>query len=1409
MSNSISKPRKNPVEPWLRLWLPTDTWERFRGIDEDFLSPHGGKGGIGSFLEGALSGTAQLSEFADTPFLMLLGRPDSGKSSELRLAKAYGWLGSRTVLIEGKEIGTTNPALYFQTVLAGSLAGPSRLIIDGLDEVLLVNSQFVSQFKAWLRQDADENGRPRHDVAISCRWADWPESAIADLAALWPPGDSKSLVLAPLRRSDALETLTRRLGEVQAEVFWRQLRELRLLPVACWPQGFLSLIRSFEDSGYHSVASSHADVVREEIVRLCRLADSPDDLLRYEQSVEGAEWRQRIAGRLAATMIVSGRAHLTLATNSSSLGGNDLSVEELGATDELWESRRVVPKLADLHSLVHLSSLMRRLSTEGRWVFESQVYQEWLAADWLAARQLGIPRLRQIFGVEVEGEWVVAQPMRATAAWLARFDAEFRDLLLQEDPLTLLRIDGASLPDKDRKDIVDALLAATDSIRVLDPAIHHAHLPSLKHSGLAEQLGLWLKRSDVTDATKELAIELAGKTNLYEISDVLWEIYAEAGSRLRTEIGGALFRLAREGHDDKWRAVLAGDIPSDDHGNLLGAALEIMVIESRKVPFREVLQQVLPERRFRVYGLYASVVRRLHLFLTIADLPMVFNRLAERPETIRDSLSRARDLSDQSVRLALSELDRPEILQSLVEYWHACLRRHVTPNHESAEFSQMNESKRHDFVKGLVRHPEFERHRDRSWVDAEKYLIQEGDFEWCLEQMQSATSENEWRFGMLACAIIWRADLAGPLAQRLDAAWEKSAALRGMLPTPESEESISSALIRIATENQAKREAKGNHENKRFEQRQEAQRKRMALETVECHKAHDRGESVWPGVFGILMFRETLSTSGIVSFSQLSGIGTDDDWMRASAARFLVASPQKSDFGSDYALHGLLALAVCPEELDRDEAVRKSIEAHWLEHFIPRLCNHGMGDPPAGIGNERFAALFPEAFARAFDGFCRSSYRNNSSLSELHQLVKIHHRGLVPGLKSILVEEELAPAGFFTALWCLSRADEAAAIAVALHWLPKLAGGLPREVAAVLLGSAAVLVNGRLTGEIAIYLEDSSLVFDAIRAAASKLAWHEREMDFSSWTDHALKILGDAIWKAYPDPDRLRNSRGNSGFHGVTDEDHAMEFRDRLSAAAWSRGIDLEIPEVCEGENEENAAQRRHMIDWHLHVNRQARAGTAWKAMRPLEFLRLADHPHARLARDSGELMAAAMECLERWERSLENDGTWDNLWNLQKPKLETRIAVEMRDWLRGELKVPVECEITLASGDRSDILLSTIPSDGKSPPLHLVIELKIWRSDNAKERRTAMSSQLVDQYLRPRAHEGWTHGLYVVAWTPTPGSKADSEEAMQRECKMLERQANELSVPPFLVKSMVIDARYRGKLATGKSSPVRKGPNP
>jgi hypothetical protein len=1397
--NFLSNP---PPEPWSRLWLPAATWDQYRSVDNDFLSDAGGMDGIEYTLEAPLPGIGSLDAFCSVPFLMLLGRPGSGKSQELRDAEREGWLGKSTIRVEAKEIGISDPCLYLPALLPSSVAGSTRLIIDGLDEILLQNPNFIAQLKTWFRRHLDPQGRPVHLLAISCRWADWPQSQIEELASLWAPDEFKSLVLCPLRRGDVVGTLQRRFGD-KTGTFWQQMQALHLRHVACWPQGLLGLMNQFEDSGFKKLASSHAEVIHDQVVRHCRLADSPDDRLRWEYSADGAEWRQRVAGRVAAAMIWSGKSQLDLAGTAAGIHLEALTPADFSTTDELWEGQRVTVKLKDLNELVQRTGLMKRLTSQNRWVFQSQVHQEWLAASWLAAQKLDATRLLQIFGTTLDGTWTVFPVLKTSAAWLARFDRDFRDLVLRHDPLVLLRMDGASLPEQERMEIVEALLEATHAIRVVDSGIHQAHLPSLKHSGLAEQLTRWLTES-ASDPAKELAIEIAERTDLTELAGLLWDLFPKTAGRLQVEVAGALSRLAREGYDEKWRAVLGSEMSLDPRGKILGAALDVMVISSREIPVRDILEWVIPERHFQeeVWDLYQFNVRTLHERLTVEDLPEVFAKLAECPRSIHDTFSRAGDFNDAAVRLALREFHSPEVRAALVDYWHICLRHHAPPHHHNNELWKPenlgleDDVQRREVILALIHHSGLERNTERKWIATGDYLLLERDFDWCLDRIIEADPVDEWRFSLVIASFIWRVELSGSLGEKLKDAWDKSPALRDLLPLPAARETIVEAIHRAAGEQQAKRERQGQAWAEKRAKKEYKFQENLKRHTQACRAAHERGEVAWPGVEEVLGARASGPGSRMVSFEQIAGIGPEESWMIEAAARYLTDCTFKENREDEHGIYGLLALAACPRELDHDGPVRRSIEQRWLPLLIPQLSGRGLGDPPGGISLERFSRLFPEAFTAAFGDFCRKRYKNRSSLLELHSFKECWIPAMTEQLRTILSDEELHPEGFFNGLRVLANESEEVAIVVALRRVQELTSDSPRPVKAAVVGAAATLVNGRLAAEVAPYLSDMSdttVVSDLIRAAAYRLDWHDSWIDFSRWPDQALNTLADACWRVFPRLDRFRSQ--GSDVQAVTDDDQALEFRDRISAAARSRGIEVSIPDSHQDDSEDEASQRVRAIDWHRHAAAQALAGNAWAHMEAATFFEVTSRPHARLARNQDELLAAVIECLWRWETAL-TAGAWDHLWDIKTrtSRPEKRIAREMRDWLHQHLEIMVEREIELASEDRTDVVVQTLPSDPSSPKLTVVIELKKHRASNAKERKTSMKTQLMDRYLRERAHEGWTHGLYVIAWTPAPGSRDDSSEAIAETRLALEEQARGLCTRPFKIEAMVIDARFQAK---------------
>jgi len=1393
MSNVNSTSNGQSTLPWQRLWLPQESWEQDRSVDDSFLEVSDDGTDL-PLIKRTLPGIAPLTAFADLPFLLLLGRPGAGKSHELALAEKHGWLGKPCLFFEAKEIGTVNPGDFFASRLPpGPPAKGLRILIDGLDEALLQNRNFVPQLRLWLRRHADpEYGRPLCHLALSCRWSDWPEAQIQELAGLWPNDSSRKLILCPLRRSDAASTLIATYGETTANDFWSQMHDRHLVSTACWPQGLLGLMTGFEKSGRKNLSTSHGDAIEAQVLRHCMLTDSPDDSPRWENSVKDEQWRRRVAGRVAASMIWCGKASLSLQSGDSR---EDITLPDLSHSDERWAITRRSLELVDLDDLVHRSSLLRLLRDRKAWVFQSQVHQEWLAADWLAAQKLPLEKLRMLFGSEVDGMWRVYPVLRAVAAWLARADQAFRQLVLANDPLVLLRLDAASLPHAERADIIEALLQATAIARIVDPGVWQSHLSSLAHPNIDAQLRRWLLRTDLDDAARKLAVEIAEKNRVTSLVQLLWQIYPITKGRLQVDIARALRHLAREGSDEMWKAALSGEIPIDSHGTLLGAALDVLVIQSHKVPAREVISWIVPRRNFDVYGFYDMMAEKVHEHMTVDDLPAVFAKLGEHPDFIHDSLSFAEKLNQTAIKLAVVHFDLPKVASALVEYWHQCVTHHRHPHHGLNDLWDSDKPPfncsvlRHRITQMLIQHPGYDKNTKREWVWAEEWLVSNSDFEWCLDELLSARDDEEWRYALLIRNLVRHVDLSGPLAMKFNASVAKSSFLREKLPAPQPGETFAEAFKREIAAQDAKRQEELGHSTHRNAQREAAFKKSLQDHADACEKSHSEGEVVWPAVLRLIAAREHGRGGWCVSFGPEQKISDDEGWMRDAARRYLLQSPGENAQDINEGINGLFALSVCLKELDQPGAVRKAVAEHWLTLFVSNLSESGLGNPPDGLSNERFAELFPSEFADAFEKIIRRRYLAKGSLGELRGFKDYWYPELSQRLLRILSEGNIQPEGFPNAFRVLAAFAESQALSLGADWLQKCAAIETNEAKSALLGSCAILTQGRMAEEVRCHLTDTALVRDAVFFATRTLDSITTKMDFTLWPDCALKELGNSVWLAFPAIKHRR--RNGSGFSGVTSFDYALEFRDSITSTAQARGIELDIPVTHSEDDPEQADERLLTLNWNRHKAAQARAGTAWQHLDPERFFLLTSRPHARLALDADELMQAVIECLQRWEKHLEN-GAWDHLWDLKTrtSRPEERIAREMRDWLKQNLDILVEREVELTAETRTDILIQT---NAPASSLSLVIELKKLRKSNAKERRVAMKTQLLDRYLKPRLSEGWTHGLYVIAWTAEPGSRDDCEDAIAQAAVDMSKQACHLSKEPHTLKSLVIDARFRG----------------
>ncbi len=1420
----LPPPTKFPklqTQPWQRLWLPVDAWEKQPGMDEDFMTDWGVSDASGSGSFHPLPGITELKALHDVPFLLLLGRPGAGKSQEMDEAAAQRWLGSPCVRISGKAIGSESPGPVIQDEIEAAVPVPAdrqglRILIDGLDEVRLQNPNFVPQLVRWMKQQREAAGHMRYRLAISCRWADWPQDQLKELAELWAADHSKTLVLCPLRMADAAQTLTSRYGEVRARHFRSLLAEHHLQPVACWPQGFKNLMTGFEEKNCLELPHSLGDALALQIQSHCKLTDDPEDSIRWQSSVKGMEWRQRVAGRLAAVMTWSGSQSLVLALGLPHSGKDSLSRDDVTHTDELWEGGRKSITLADMNELVQHTGLLKRVDKSARWTFHSQIYQEWLAADWLKSQSLDEAKLRSLFGSPGEHGWQVFPKLKPVAAWLARMDGAFRSLVLKEDPLVLLGLDAASLPPNDREDIVEAILAATDRARVLDSAIHQAHLHSLVHDRLTAQLRRWLEDESIHIAAKQMAVEMAEQTRLKSLASFLWGYYPTTSGGLQIFVANALYRIGNdEIYDVRWKAVLSEELPNDENATMLAAALDILVLQRRCVPVRDVLTWLLPKIDFGVLGLYDIVSGKLHECVTVEDLPGLFAHLgnAQHDFSHHSSHDVAQRFALTALRLGFQHIDQPKVASALLKYWYRCLSIHEPPHLEFAlertpkdgrqpQISNIgleSDIHRREVIKLLIHHSDFEARTQRKWVNARDYLVLESDFEWCLDQILAASSTDEWRYALFTCEHVSHIDVSGPLGGKLEQAWTKSEFLRQSLPVPKKGMSIVKTLIDHANKRKQKQVAfshvRGDQKRaKDFEAF-------LDIETIACREIHEKGEIIWPRILTLLNGRHYRQSQYRLAFGPENEVREHEAWMREAAIRYLVKMAAHKEHDRDDGLMALFALAVIPRALQEPGAVREAVSAHWLLPLIRVMNESDLERDSDGLNRRSLASLFPDSFAIAFGKEIGRLYAGSGSLEMLEGYLSFWTSAMTRELAAVLTANAIRPEKFPTGLRHLSVVSASSSAEVAGYWITHFLTIDNEDAQAALIGAATILVQGRLFDQLQPYLGDPVFASKALRSVLYILGYRDVTIDVTGWKDTALLSLANMLWELFTEL-RMRRVGSRRILHGVSAQTVSIRFRDHISSACRDRGLMVAIPRTHPNDSPEEANERVRIADWNFHETRKMQAGAAWSVIAPSEFLKLAQMPNARLARSNDELMAAVVECLRRWENSLPN-GKWDYLWDVShdtsgdapiaRSRDETRIAQEMRDELNNHLQVVSECEVTLRTGKRTDILVKTITRDPLNPFLTVVVELKKVRDGNARERRTAMETQLRDYYMTQRLDEGWTHGLFVVAWTPPPGSSEDTLEAMQQASMELQEQAAELSRPPFTLKSLVIDARFRG----------------
>lgn len=1346
--------------------------------------------------------------------IVLLGRPGAGKSTELRQGIKKGWFDDGPyppIVRPGKSLDSNETARQFLFDRDDWKRTEGRnvtLVIDGLDEIIQVNPRFMEAFDFALREEKERRAHAIRLVLV-CRSAEWTGSSITQL---WGEKHYIAAELCQLTEEAADGFVRSRLKEVSLrDKFWEEASRLKLHALVLWPHSLDELVSEFQDK--KELPSSHFKLIRAAALR----RSSPWDKAREQRLLTStdARWMFRLAGRVAAVSIFTGSPAVSIEDWKHS--------EE----EEPWKGKPRLIEKRDLDELKHTDFF--DIGSNGRLLFQHQIFREHMAAAWLADRKLTTYQLQQLFGRKHDKGWRHYPQLATVAAWLASDPEQtlWRRFLIDRDPMVLLRADAMNLPDAEKIEIARALLKQALNDGWVDQGEAHQALHTLACAGLDAVIAPYLDEvSPKSIAARQLAITLAVEARLTALVPKLWQRVKAPDEPLRTHIARSLRELAIDPKFlPEWEAVFEEATPSDEHGILLGAALFHLIPKHKSVS--DALHLLLPPRHFDILGgiTFNGVAQEMPEKITNEDILPIMER-SEKHHAIGfgEGYSNKETILSAAMSRMGKHMDDPVYMQAFARWWFARLIGHAPgpewkkeqakPESSPLDFLGFSEkrnpvtlddmgfneaNRRHAFLRSFARlyRPFTKTARDARYMahHVKTFVRLPEDIRWLIEQLDQRPGEETAYWGELLSNAYYAAAEYPGWKPVLEEAFARHAVLHGMLPAVPAGKSFFEHLDHSREVSRLEREQEARDFQKRLKDNASARaddlKRGRQLAELEAKAGNPEG---WITLTTVLD-----ATSGNSRLDTVNEVLNGPPWMRAAARLYLLQSPSlpypgPTDAHSDYHLRfcSTWAVYVLGDEIFTDAKLKSAVFTHWLPFVLSAMTWHA-------LSNDQFNATrvlrdFGDDAIRACLKVLAHSYVNHGGLYQVRVLADVWNDQVGQRLADLLTGTPPQPEGFAEALEFLARHDLAKARQVADHWLDSLPRDAENETCRTLLAALLTSLPGYRWDEYASVIKASeettrSLLIQAFGRMGLSLDKVRRLAEFP---DAFLAELVELMFVTFP-PQKDPSSYHRGGT--VSSLDETLYARDQLFGRVQDRGLIHSISRLRE-------LSLPGTERWFSYAASKAQGihhSAAWKPLEEQALLALARQSDLTLVRNEDDFFEAVSLAVRRYGEEVITterlNDIWDRTRKLAHP--EERISDYLALWLKDQLKVLPSREAQTMRGKKTDIDVSmTIP--GQST-FHTVVEVKKSDRENLMH---GMQTQLRDDYLLTR---GKTHGLYVVFWLLDGESKIHSGITTAAKLQQaLEAQAASLSKDSIHIRALVFDCKLPLKWSKKQTAPKR-----
>ncbi len=1317
--------------------------------------------------------------------IVLLGRPGAGKSTELHRAVRQGLLadeGLPPIVRVGKHLfpnQSPHEFIFNRDDWRDARARKVTLILDGVDEIMQISPRFMGAFQeAFESEMRNRNAEHRVRLVLSCRSAEWRGYG---LLRRWPQEQQLIGGLCQLTWHAADNFVRHYLGERTA-VFWKEADRLKLAALVVWPHSLDELVRQFK--AHRRLPASHFDLIRGASLRRCQISTSWDqDRAARLEVEEDPKWLFRLVGRAAAISVFGGEPAISI---------------------EGWELEDAEPWTHPSERDINSSDLelLRRsehfdVTEDKRLVFQHQIFREHMAAAWLAERKMTAHQLRRLFGQASGDCWSHFPQLATVAAWLAADPSqhEWRNFLIRHDPMVLLRADATNLADTEKKEITRALLERAKRDGHTDPGEAHQSLDSLACDGLAEIVSPFLDdTSPAASVSRGLAIRIVHEAQIKSLVPKLWDFARAEHESQRILIARALRDLADDAYLNEWEEVLAERIPSDDHGTLLGSALDHLIPKHKSV--RDALDVVLPPRNFHIMGeiTFDGALRRMPSKVRNQDIIPILNRSAQHHATgFSDRWSKHETIVSAAFRLLPARLDAEPFMEAMVEWWIEHCHSHAnapgwkrdeeTTTITLDELGMRQESRRRRFLSAFAvrscKRVTDKDHGTHMAMRVKEFVVLAEDVPWIIHQAQTRSS-NETGFWCWFLADAVRDAVKKPeLRPLLQDAWDRLPELRERFPASPEGTTIYDHLAAKWKESEAE------------EKRQNAAIRRRIAKNQEGHAAYnqyhraianqevlDGNPESWTRLTHVVSLTKSPS-GGTLELNSVDEIRGGPEWMREAARIYLRHAPPP--YPGPSTTHEIISLRcdstwafhVLWDELAKDGTIPHELIVQWLPYVFDNMTSSGWHTKGFEI-EDVLRAFFPQSMD-AYFVMLAHGYEKQDSLYRLKHLQSFWNQHANEMLMAMLMSTPPQPQGFANGLELLSQHDLESAKKVADHWLEKLKPSAEDEAGRTLLTGMITALNGYRWEVIQAVLDQSpeSARKVLVHAFGRMDLMHERDARLATFSDDHLEHLVEVMFRTFPPADDPRREGGN-----VTASDEARFARDAMFGIVQERGLTDVIRRL-------RSLQLPKTETWLGNALARAKASknsAGWQPISAPQLFALARQHDLALARSNDDLLDAAELAVRRYGELVQTTRLSD-IWvrATKDTQPETHVSDCLRSWLQDQWKVTLSREAETERGKRTDIEVPlSVP--GRSS-LHVTIEVKKSTRDNLLD---GMQTQLRDDYLVAHGH---THGLYVVFWVG-PHPKAPSISTAAELQDHLEAQAEDLSNGEIRIKAVVIDCK-------------------